>query len=266
MIRHSIHAGSWYPTDKAELHSFLGKPPKKKIRAVGAVCPHAGWIYSGNNAGQVYARMSPASLYICIGPNHRAAGAPVSVYPEGEWETPLGPLAVNEEISRAIVEQCPYAELDTTAHREEHSLEVQMPFIKMASPGAGIVAICLADYIPETCHALGEAIGRVVRENKLAESVTIIASSDMSHYIPAAMAERADRLALDRIESLDPEGLLAVVRENEISMCGSGPAAVMMWAAKDLGATKGTLVTYTNSGEITGDFEQVVAYAGMIIY
>lgn len=265
MIRHSMYAGSWYPSDKTELRTYLGKPSKTKTRTYGALCPHAGWIYSGTTAGQVYSELSPASLFICIGPNHRGTGAPVSVFPEGEWETPLGSLTVNEQITRGIIENCGYAEPDTIAHREEHSLEVQMPFIKMFNPDAEIVAIALADYRVDTCRVLGETIGRVIRDKKLHDSTIILASSDMSHYIPAEEASRIDQLAIARIEALDPDGLLAVVSKNDISMCGSGPAAAMLWATKELGATKGRLIAYTNSGAITGDNEQVVAYAGMII-
>lgn len=262
MIRQAIHAGSWYPGSKKDIEGFLD-PGAKKIPAVGCVVPHAGWVYSGKTAGGVFSRMEPAKLYVLLGPNHTGMGVPVSVFPKGEWETPLGPLSVEENVARAIIENFPEAEEDTIAHRQEHSLEVQLPFLKYFSPEAKIVPIALADYRPPVMRALGEAIAKAVKDAGV--SAVLVASSDMSHYISAAEAKKLDGLAIEKMLALDPEGLLETVSENDISMCGSGPAAAVMRAANLLGAKKASLVRYTNSGETTGDYDEVVGYAGILI-
>jgi len=263
MIRPALYAGTWYPSIRKEIEKYVASAAKK-LEVIAAVCPHAGWIYSGMTAGKVFSRIEPASLYVLIGPNHRSAGAPVSVYPEGSWQTPLGPLEVDEDIAASIIAGSSYAEAGALAHEAEHSLEVQMPFIKLTSPSAKIVPISMYDYSLETCRDLGIAISKAV--SLRTGSTVIIASSDMSHYVPAETARQADTAAIEKILALDPGGLLSVVEQQGITMCGSGPVAAALWAAKDMGATGAELVGYTNSGEATGDDSEVVGYAGLIIY
>lgn len=265
MTRPASHAGTWYPVTKKEIASYIPSHAKKQ-NAFGLVCPHAGWAYSGKVTGEVFSRVNPASVYVLIGPNHRGLGAPVSVYPEGEWETPLGPLAIHDELAAAIIEAADgIAQPDTDAHEREHSLEVQMPFIKYTSPDAKIVPICLYDYRPETCKALGKAIATALMKLKLHKSAILVASTDMSHYVSEATAKKLDYHAIEHITDMDPAGLLSTVTANDISMCGSGPTASVMWACDELGALRATLVKYTTSGEATGDNSEVVGYAGLII-
>jgi MEMO1 family protein len=263
--RPAIYQGTWYPSDKDEIAGYMiPDAPKRKV--IAAVCPHAGWVYSGKVAGEVYSRMEPAPLYILIGPNHRGAGAYVSVFPEGSWETPLGNLPVNAEVARDIVRHAEGIQPEMLAHQEEHSLEVQLPFIKVISPRAEIVPISLLDYRPDICRELGDAIARAVEERGFREKAVLIASTDMSHYVPAEQARKMDSLAMDRILHMDPQGLLRVVADHDITMCGSGPTAAVLWAAKALGAKKAELVRYATSGDVTGDNEQVVSYAGFVVY
>lgn len=265
MQRKALYAGSWYPTKKNEIRTYITAGAQQQ-KAIAAVCPHAGWIYSGKVAGEVLSQVIPAELYIMIGPNHRGIGSPVAVYPSGSWETPLGSLPVEESVAEAIVvNSAGFARPDVIAHAEEHSLEVQAPFIKYLSPQAKIVPISLADYRPEVCRNLGAAVAKAVRSGAYAQSTLLLASTDMSHYIPAEQAKEVDSLAIDKIEHLDPAGLLKTVFENDISMCGSGPTAVALYAARELGATAARLVRYATSGDVTGDQDEVVAYAGLIV-
>ncbi len=264
MNRAAVFAGSWYPDNSTEIIDYVDLKAKRK-KALGAMCPHAGWIYSGATAGKVYSKLQPVSTYILIGPNHSGLGAPVSLFAEGSWATPLGPLEVDNALAKAIQERDGFAIFDTTAHAKEHSIEVQLPFIKLFNHHAKILPIALGDYNQATCQRLGCAIADSLRAQHKENDALIIASSDMSHYLTEQDAEAADKPALDRLLKLDPAGLLKVVTENEISMCGSGPAAVMLYAAKSLGATTAELVGYTNSGDVSGDHSQVVTYAGIIV-
>jgi AmmeMemoRadiSam system protein B len=264
VIRKAQCAGTWYPVDVSEINSFFNHKQKRR-KVIAGICPHAGWIYSGKTAGEVYSSMEPASIYVLVGPNHYGLGEAVGVYDEGRWETPLGSLEVSSVLAQSIVEKCRYAKKDKTAHSREHSLEVQMPFIKVLNPNARIVPVALADYRPDTCRSLGEAIAQSLKEKRLDGSAALIASTDMSHYLPGEQAEALDRKAIKKILDLDPEGLLKVVENNNISMCGSGPAASVIWAAKNMGAKKAELLEYTNSGKVTKDYSQVVGYAGLII-
>lgn len=264
LYRKAGYAGSWYPETRKEIEKFMPKTTTKR-KIIGAVCPHAGWIYSGYTAGAVYSAMEPAELFVLIGPNHKGIGADISVYPSGRWETPLGDIAVGENFTAELEKSMPAAKLETKTHEFEHSLEVQLPFIKYLSPNAQIVPILAGNYGPTLMKTLGQAIASTLKELKLSSCV-IIASSDMSHYISKAAARRLDMMAIGKMLELDPAGLEQTVIENNISMCGYGPAAAMLWAAKNLNAKKSELIEYSSSGEVTGDDAEVVAYAGLIVY
>lgn len=265
MIRNTVYAGTWYPSTKKEIEEFIVKSAKKQ-KAKAVFCPHAGWAYSGKIAGEVFSSIEPAKLYIIIGPNHHGTGAPVGVWNSGAWHTPLGPLEIDEVTAESIIRLSGFAREDTLSHAREHSIEVQLPFIKYFNRDAMIVPISLSDYSPKTCKRLGEAIAETVKERNLSDSTVLVASTDMSHYVSAAYAEKADSLAIDRILELDPAGLIKTVEEHKISMCGSGPAAAVLWGAKGLGASKAKLIRYTTSGEVSGDNNEVVGYAGIVVY
>ncbi len=264
MLRRSIYAGDWYPVERSEIERYMtADAPQCAARAI--ICPHAGWQYSGMVAGELFSMIQPAATYVLVGPNHRGIGADAGVYAAGEWETPLGGLKVNEFLAKSIIEHSHYARKDTVSHSQEHSLEVLLPFIKYTSPDAMIVPISLRNYTPEICKDLGMAIATAIAKNNFSAETVIVASTDMSHFLTATEAKNMDTMALDRIESFDPAGLLAVVKEQGISMCGSGPVAAVLWAAQELGAAAPELVRYTNSGAVTGDYDQVVSYAGFLI-
>ena len=234
-----------------------------KEHAIGILSPHAGLIYSGSVAGEVYSAIEFPKTFVLIGPNHTGIGAKVSMMASGEWEIPTGVFSIDEKLSRRIAANAPIISEDAQAHTFEHSLEVQLPFIAYFSTEPKIVPIAIMSASLEECRLLGEGIAKSIKEVKY--TAVIAASSDMSHYVPEDVARQKDKKAIEMIKSINPEGLYTVVSRERISMCGYLPATVMLFAAKALGAIEARLVKYATSGEISGDYDQVVGYAGMIV-
>ena len=264
MDREPAVAGRFYEGERRALAREVGAflaAPVEKVRALGVVVPHAGYVYSGAIAGAVYARVELPRRVIVLGPNHTGLGRPAALWPaDGGWGTPLGIVPVSAELTDALAAG-PLVELDRAAHLREHSLEVQVPFLQAARADVELAALCLGHLPVCECRELGRAVAAAAR----AHGALVVASSDMSHYIPAAEARVKDRLAIDRILALDPEGLHRTVRREGISMCGVIPATVMLFAARELGATKAELVRYGSSGDVTGDDREVVGYAGLVV-
>jgi AmmeMemoRadiSam system protein B len=269
MDREPAVAGRFYRGDPGalalEVKTLLGAPDGRaaagKVRAVGVVAPHAGYVYSGAIAGAVYGRLELPGRAIVLGPNHTGLGSPAALWPAGGgWRTPLGTVPVSAALTGALAAH-PLVALDRAAHLREHSLEVQLPFLQAARPDLELAALCLAHLPVAACRELGRAVAAAARDH----GALLIASSDMSHYIPAAEAREKDRLAIDRILALDPEGLHRTVEREAITMCGVIPTTVMLFAARELGATRAELVRYGSSGDVTGDDREVVGYAGLII-
>lgn len=231
--------------------------------AVGVMLPHAGYVYSGAIVGETLALVKIPPRVIILGPNHHGVGHPAAVFAAGSWLTPLGETPVDAELAGQFLAECPALAADTTAHRYEHSLEVQLPFIQVLAPQSVIVPICLGHLPIDSLLTLGEGLARVL--SRYPGEALLVASTDMTHYEPGDIARQQDQRALDRVLALDPEGLHRTVREQRISMCGVIPTVVMLAASRQLGATTATLVRYGNSGEITGDQSQVVGYAGVIV-
>jgi AmmeMemoRadiSam system protein B len=232
-------------------------------KALGIIAPHAGYIYSGSVAGQVYGQVTVPSCVIILGPNHHGLGAQAALYPEGEWLTPLGTARINTPLAELVRKHASIVQEDTTAHHYEHSLEVQLPFLQYVRPDVSIVPICLGFGDYSSCVALGSGIAGAIGE--YCNEVLIVASSDMTHYEPAAVARRKDNDALREILALNPEGLLKVCRDKGITMCGVIPATVMLLAALQMGASQAKLVSYATSGDVTGENQQVVAYAALTV-
>ena len=273
MIRHAAVAGYFYEGSAAglakQIESFL-VPAAKRISAIGVMCPHAGLVYSGGVAGAVYSTIEPPDVAVLIGPNHTGLGTAVSVMREGAWETPSGTVQIEESLAGSILAGAAHAREDTLAHLREHSLEVQLPFLLHFNPKVKIVPIQMLDTSMKTCVELGAAVAKALRERQAkpenkGSRVLIVASSDMSHYEPAATAKEKDFKAIQAVLDLDPERLYHTVREHGITMCGYGPTVAMLVAAKALGAKEATLVKYANSGDVSGDINQVVGYAGIVV-
>jgi len=266
MVRQPAVAGQFYTSDAAKLRAELGKlvcSPGGATKALGIIAPHAGYIYSGAVAGQVYGEVAVPRSVIILGPNHHGIGAHAALYPDGEWLTPLGAVAVNSRLAELVRKHAPLVQDDTTAHHYEHSLEVQLPFLQFVRPDVTIVPLCLGFGDFARCSALGSGIAGAIGE--YGEEVLIVASSDMTHYESAAAARTKDGEAIKEIMELNPEGLLRVCRDRGITMCGVVPAVVMLVAALALGAKAARLVSYATSGDVTGDNKQVVAYAALTV-
>lgn len=265
MVRQPAVAGKFYSADPVRLREELSSmvPQGEAQKAIGIVAPHAGYVYSGKVAGKVYSAMRIPDTVLILGPNHTGAGASAALAPEGEWLTPLGPVPVNSCLSQLILKHAPTVREDDAAHRFEHSLEVQVPFLQYRNPRVSIAALCLA--LPDfgSIFRLGEGIARAISE--FGEEVLIVASSDMTHYESAAAAKVKDDQALAQLTGMNPEGLLKVCREKDITMCGVIPATAMLVAAKLLGATSCRLVNYATSGEVNGDLRAVVGYAALTV-
>ena len=305
MHRSSAVAGYFYKGSpealRKQVEGFVN-PSIHRIKATGILSPHAGLIYSGSVAGAVYSSIELPDTFVLIGPNHTGLGSPVSIMARGSWETPLGTVTIDEQLAASILSKSPRIHEDTLAHLREHSLEVQLPFIQYFKPNFSIVPIQMLDTRLETCLEVGRAVGGAIAEcprwshsgagsmrnaectpKNEAESrdtesksairnpkskmsgALIVASSDMSHYEQAAAAKEKDFRAIRHILNMDPEGLYREIKDSGTTMCGFGPAVAMLVASKMLGATKAELIKYANSGEVSGDYEQVVGYAGIVV-
>ncbi len=232
----------------------------------GAIVPHAGLEYSGACAAEVFKRVRLAPTVVILAPNHTGrVGAPggASAWTTGAFETPLGRHVIAEKFLRALCRECDLVAHDPVAHEREHAIEVELPFLSLLAPQSLIAPIVLAWDDWERCRELGDALANAVRG--WPEPVSLLASSDMTHFETAASAEQKDRVALEHIAQLDGAGLLEACARLPITMCGRAPAATVLHAAKALGATAGELVDYRHSGWVTGDDHSVVAYAGVII-
>jgi len=259
-------AGRFYPARPQELTRDLERfleqatPPQP---AIACVVPHAGIMYSGHVAGAVYARLAPSSSYVILCPNHTGAGRPLAIMSTGEWETPLGNVPIDSALAEALKRACPALEEDEEAHRFEHSLEVQLPFLQHLQKEFRFVPIAVGVGRYEPLAELGRALARVA--GAAAARPLLVASSDLNHYEPDAVNRVKDRQAIDQILALDPRGLYDTVHRERISMCGFGPTVAVLTAARELGARQAELVRYATSGDITGDRSAVVGYAGIVI-
>lgn len=237
---------------------------REKADAICVVSPHAGYEYSGPVAGAVFSSVRLPDKFILLGPSHRHVQTRFAIVQKGVWETPLGDVPIDSPLASAISSQTSLVSEDETAHAREHSLEVQLPFIQFFKKDIGIVPISISPYASfEDLKELGESIARAIRETE--DKVLIVSSTDMSHYVHQEEAREKDFYAIDKILQLDAQGLYDVVQAESISMCGYQPTASGIVAALCLGAKKGELIKYRTSGDVTGDYREVVGYAGIRI-
>jgi AmmeMemoRadiSam system protein B len=269
MIRLPAVAGRFYPDDperlRAAVDSFLAAGgEEKKIRARACLVPHAGYIYSGRVAGEVYRHIEIPARVILLGPRHFPRGAPLAILSEGAWQTPLGMAPVDSPLAEKIVRAFPPLREDAVAHSSEHSLEVQLPFLQRLVPSFAFVPIVIGPAQWESLDALGHALAGVIAAER--EPVLLIASSDMNHYESDSVTRVKDRKAIDQILALEPRKLFDTVRDEKISMCGYAAAVTTIIATRELGATQAELVRYSTSGEVNGYLQGVVGYAGIVIW
>jgi AmmeMemoRadiSam system protein B len=266
MSRAPAVAGRFYPGHPGELKAAIQgylDPAVTPEPALAAVCPHAGYMFSGPVAGKVLSRVEIPRRVMVLGPNHQGLGQRAAVMTRGAWRTPLGEVALDSGLGGELLAASSLVVEDDLAHQYEHSLEVQVPFLQVLRSDFLLTPLCLSTLSYEQCAQLGGAVAAAIKA--VGEPVLMVASTDMTHYESASRAEAKDQLALERILELDPPGLYNTVAGRGISMCGVLPTTVALTAAIELGASQAELVAYTHSGQVTGDYEQVVAYAGLII-
>ena len=265
-VRNPAVAGRFYPPDRAtlqdEVEAFLLDRGASQP-AVGCVVPHAGYIYSGPVAGAVYAAMDVPRRCLVLCPNHTGKGRPLAIMSTGAWATPLGEVAIDSSLAAALAQRFPLLSEDSEAHRSEHAIEVQLPFLQQRNRQLTFVPIALGTGQFEVLEHLGQAVADVVRQQT--DPVLLVASSDMNHYENDRTTREKDLKAIEQMLAMDARGLFDVVTSENISMCGFGPTVVVLTAAKRLGASSAQLVKYATSGDVSGDRERVVGYAGVVV-
>lgn len=267
MVRKPAVAGSFYAGTAESLRNQILKcleADQELEEALGAIVPHAGYMYSGWVAGAVYSRLKIPKNLIILGPNHTGMGsAGVSIVTKGEWQTPLGIVRINEELAGSILSHARVIADDQLAHAREHSLEVQLPFLQQRESDFTFVPIIFSDHRYETCEDAGNALAAAIKG--YSQRVLILASTDMSHYVSQEVAQKKDQQAIDAILKLSPQELYQTVLRQRISMCGFIPTVTALIALKQLGAQEAKLIKYMTSGDVNRDYTAVVGYAGFII-
>lgn len=264
-------SGRFYPGQAERLNEkvgeCLGVPAAEPAPARMVMVPHAGYVYSGAIAGATYARVNVPRLVVVLCPNHTGFGVKRSLWPKGRWRLPGFELPVDEPLAESALAHAKLTE-DHLAHVREHAIEVQLPFLHALRPDVSIVPVCLAGLRYDECEEVGRGLASAIAECESVrhERVLIVASTDMSHYISADEARRLDLRVIERVRALDPEGLYTTVKRDEISMCGYVPTTVALVAVRELGGAAAELVRYGNSGETSGNFDEVVGYAGLVFH
>jgi hypothetical protein len=275
-VREPRVAGRFYTADpealRRDVDDLLDRPSPAAARddALAVIAPHAGYMYSGAVAGHTFARVAVPRSAIVLCPNHTGLGVPRSVWSRGAWRIPGATIPVADALADRVAREA-HLDPDHAAHLREHAIEVQLPFLHRLEPAIAIVPVCLGHLSLAECRQIGEGLARAVAAEQ--ERVLLVASTDMSHYVPADVARRLDMLAIERVLALDAEGLYEVVTQHDISMCGFIPTTVTLIAARALStlrqdaprALRAELVEYANSGDTSGDFERVVGYAGVVL-
>lgn len=267
MRRSPAVAGYFYPSRPEELtreleRSIEAVSPRRP--AIGCVAPHAGIMYSGEVAGAVYSRLELPQWVILLGPNHSGRGCALAICAEGTWETPLGDVEVDAELAAMLQAACPALEEDAAAHRHEHSLEMQILFLRYLEPRLRIVPIILSVGSFAPLEQLGESLAEILKP--LHPRPLLVASSDLNHYESDSITRRKDRKAIDAILALDARRLYDTVRREHITMCGIEAAVVLLVAAQGLGVQEAEEVRYATSADAGGDRVRVVGYAGIALW
>jgi hypothetical protein len=267
-LRKSVIAGSWYPGApsilRRDIENYFDLVPDLELEGdvVGLIAPHAGYIYSGQVAANVYKliRGKKYDVVIVIGPSHRVAFHGVSIFSKGGYETPLGIVPVAEELAEKIKILSKTVVDIPEAHFQEHSVEIQLPFLQVALGDFSFIPLVMGDQNANTCQELAEAIYKASHGKK----ILIVGSSDLSHFYNYNMAKKMDAVVLRHLKDGDAVGLLANLENGSAEACGGGPIVVVMLVAHMMNANKAHLLKYANSGDVTGDKSSVVGYAAAV--
>lgn len=266
LIRKPHVAGSFYPSDPAELRQFFDayfQPSAKLLQARAIILPHAGYIYSGQTACRVVSHIQVPDKVFMMGPNHHGYGEEFSICTEGEWETPLGKVRIDSSLAQAMVKRSPHVRNDPQAHTFEHSLEVLLPFLQKKNPALQIVPMMVGTMNLARAKTVAMECAEVL--SQCGEPVLIAVSTDMSHYEPDDVTRKKDQYALRAIENLDEEALAQAVKDHRITMCGFVPVYMLLVMHKQLRFRKAALIDYRTSADATGERDRVVGYAGFVI-
>lgn len=276
-IRPPAVAGSFYPAETKELRGlleecFVSSPlgprgaQSSSPSLLGGMVPHAGFIYSGPCAAHFYSSLQrDIERVILLGVNHHALGAKAALSPAEYWETPLGKVKVDSDLSETLRNRVHFLQNDERSHSEEHSIEVQLPFLQTVLGEFTFLPISLSHLSEDECRQLGQAISKEYETDTASGKKTVlIASSDLSHYLSPEETERLDQMALRQVLALDPIGLLRTVEEEDISMCGVIPTTVFLFAAKALGSKQARLLKHCHSGDVV-PMRGVVGYASVAV-
>lgn len=268
IIRKPAVSGQFYPGSaqklKQDIEKFIDKGASRQ-EGIGCILPHAGYNYSGQVAGKTVSRLIIKDNVVLLGPNHTGLGAQFSIMTEGYWQTPLGEVNINSSLAKGILNKSKNLSDDMGAHLYEHSLEVELPFLQYFNSAVKIVPMVVTEGEISTYKEIAGSIAEAIQDFNLKDSTLIIASSDMTHHEPKRLAEKKDKEAIEAILELNEDKLIDKINRLNISMCGYVPTAIMLIAAKLLGAKQAELISYQTSGDITGDYSSVVGYAGIII-
>lgn len=261
-------ADRFYPGDEASLNQTVYgllelHNPKKIKNSIAVVSPHAGYVYSGSVCAETMKCIEIPETVVILGPNHHGRGAPISLS-KNTWEMPWGDVAIDTNFVSILEDSDSEIKTDEFAHQYEHSLEVQVPFLRALQDNVKIVPLVLAHLSYAMCEELADVLADAIQ--RFAKPVLIVASSDMNHYESRKTGSVKDRLALEELTALNPYGLYTTVSTNDISMCGIIPVTVALLVAIRLGADKADIIRYSDSGDVSGDIDQVVGYAGAVIY
>lgn len=255
-MREPYVSGQFYPKSKEELKTLIASfldPIETEVKSKAGIAPHAGYLYSGKTAAYTHSALVDTDTYVIIGPDHTGGAMGRNIaYPSGEWKTPLGSVSINQEMTDSLKD---IVATDKKAHKYEHSLEVQVPFLQTIHPHFEIVPIIMGDQSLDSARELGEALAE--------HECAVIASSDFSHYVPHALAQENDEYSIQGALDLDEEEFISRIRERNVTACGPGPIAASIVFAKAIGCIEGQLLDYSTSGDVTGD-QKVVGYASIV--
>ncbi|MCP5005540.1 MAG: AmmeMemoRadiSam system protein B [Planctomycetes bacterium] len=266
VTRLPVVSGSFYPGSKAalieEMERLLDEKTERK-KVLGLISPHAGYTYSGRVMGSVFSAVDVPDTVVILAPNHTGVGSPFSIWSHGNWRTPLGEVLTDEELVQEVTGSCNFLKVNKEAHLREHSAEVVLPFLQYLNPRAKIIVVVISSKNCEDLIVFGQSLGSVLV--RIRKDALVIASSDMTHYENQQSATRKDALAISEIVALKEADLYRVVQEHNITMCGSGPVISMLACSKERVATNAELIRYETSGVVSGDYDSVVGYAGIIV-
>ena len=269
-FRRPAVAGSFYPADppilSRQVREFLNRAPKVDIpgEIVALISPHAGYLYSGQVAAQAFKLIEGKNFeaVVVVAPSHRVYFQGASIYDRGGFETPLGTIPVDKELCRKIMAESEILRFLPQGHSQEHSLEVQLPFLQEVLGKFSLVPIVIGDQSFITCQKVGQAIGRGVK----GKNVLLVASTDLSHFHPYDRAVKIDEVLLEDIRAFDPQKLQQDLEGGKGEACGGGPVIAVMIASRELGANESKVLGYRNSGDVTGDRSGVVGYTAAVLY